>query len=55
MQTDIRGELATSVDTIAVSEKAKQQIGLQASAHSSDAKWGPNFLDTFSEFSEVPG
>ena len=52
MTTNISGEVATGADTIAVSESAKRQIGLQASeskAHSSDPKSsGNSFLDTFS-------
>jgi hypothetical protein len=52
MTTNISGEVASGVDTVAVSESAKRQIGLQASeskAHSSDPKSsGNSFLDTFS-------
>jgi hypothetical protein len=52
MTTNISGEVASGVDTIAVSETAKRQIGLQASesrAHSADPKSsGNSFLDTFS-------
>ena len=52
MTTNLSGERVGGVDTIAVSESAKRQIGLQASeskAHSADSKFsGPTFLDTFS-------
>ena len=52
MTTNISGEVASGVDTIAVSETAKGQIGLQASesrANSADPKSsGTNFLESFS-------
>ena len=49
MKMDISGELASGVDTIAVSERAKRQIGSQASeAHSADTKLrGTNFVEGF--------
>jgi hypothetical protein len=51
MTTNIGGEVASGVDTIAVSETAKRQIGLQASesrANSAEPKSsGNSFLDTF--------
>jgi hypothetical protein len=52
MTTNINREIAGGVDTIAVSENAKRQIGLQASeskANSADPKSsGTSFLDGFS-------
>jgi hypothetical protein len=52
MTANINGEMAGGVDTIAVSESAKRQIGLQASeskANSADPRLsGTSFLDSFS-------
>lgn len=58
MHTNIGGELASDIDTIAVSARAKGQIGSQAAeakVRSADPKLrGPNFLDSFSDFNEIP-
>jgi hypothetical protein len=55
MSTNVSGHMS-NIGKIAVSEKAKRQIGAEAKVCSADSKLrGANFLDTFPEFSEVPG
>jgi hypothetical protein len=58
MAMNISAEGASGVDTIAVSERAKQQIGLQAvesKANRADRKPGVTFLETpFQQFLAGP-
>jgi hypothetical protein len=57
MAMNISSEGASGADTIAVSERAKRQIGLQAlesKANSADPKPGVTFLETFDDFLAGP-